>query len=67
MTRFIAIASGKGGTGKTTTAINLGTAMTEFGREVIVLDANVSKPNVSLHLGTPKLKFTLHDALKVIN
>jgi len=64
MTRFIAVASGKGGTGKTTTAINLGTALSDFGREVIVIDANVSKPNISLHLGTPKLRFTLHDALR---
>ncbi len=39
MTKFIVIASSKGGVGKTTTAINLGTAITSFGRDVIVLDA----------------------------
>jgi septum site-determining protein MinD len=64
MTRFIAIASGKGGVGKTTAALNLGTALTNFGREIIVVDANLSTPNISLHLGTPRLPFTIHDVLK---
>ncbi|MCX6706620.1 MAG: cell division ATPase MinD [Candidatus Woesearchaeota archaeon] len=64
MTRFLAIASAKGGVGKTTAAINLATAMVNFGKDVVVLDANISKPNVSMHLGTPKLNHTLHDVLK---
>jgi len=63
MTRFIVIASSKGGVGKTTTAINLGTAITSFGREVIVVDANLSTPNVSLYLGAPNIPITLHDVL----
>ncbi|MBD3313231.1 P-loop NTPase [Candidatus Woesearchaeota archaeon] len=64
MTRFLAIASAKGGVGKTTTAINLGTAMANFGKDAVVLDANISKPNVSMHLGTPKLEHTIHDVIK---
>ena len=63
MTKFIAVASGKGGVGKTTTAINLGTALTGFGRNVIVLDANLSTPNLGLHLGSANIPATVHDAI----
>ncbi|MFH2020827.1 MAG: cell division ATPase MinD [archaeon] len=64
MTKFIVIASSKGGVGKTTTAINLGTALTVFGRDVIVVDCNLSTPNVSLYLGAPNVPISLHDVLK---
>ncbi len=63
MTKFIVIASSKGGVGKTTTAINLGTALTHFGREVIVVDCNLSTPNLALYLGAPNVPITLHDVL----
>lgn len=63
MTRFIAIASAKGGVGKTTAAINLGTALANFGKDVVVLDGNISQPNISMHLGTPRLQYTLHEVL----
>lgn len=62
MTKFVVIASGKGGTGKTTTAINLGTALSDFGRDVIVVDANITTPNVGLSLGMHSTQLTLHDA-----
>ena len=64
MSKFITIASGKGGTGKTTTAINLAKALTNFGRDVIVVDGNVTTPNIGLNLGTPFVKVNLHDVLK---
>ncbi|MEM4397589.1 MAG: cell division ATPase MinD [Candidatus Woesearchaeota archaeon] len=64
MTKFLVIASSKGGVGKTTTAINLGTALTQFSRDVILVDANLSTPNVSLYLGAPNVPITLHDVLK---
>lgn len=64
MTKFVVIASGKGGTGKTTTAINIGTALSDFGRDVVVVDANITTPNVGLHLGMHSTKHSLHDALK---
>jgi septum site-determining protein MinD len=63
MTKFIVISSSKGGVGKTTTAINLGTALTSFGREVIIVDANLTTPNISLYLGAPRVPVTLHDVL----
>lgn len=63
MTKNIVLASGKGGVGKTISAINLGSALTAFGRDVAVLDANFANPNVGLYLGSPMLKYTLYDAL----
>lgn len=64
MTKFIVIASGKGGVGKTTAALNLGTALTDFGRDVIVVDGNITKPNIGLHLGKNALTSSLHEALQ---
>ncbi|MBD3249526.1 P-loop NTPase [Candidatus Woesearchaeota archaeon] len=63
MTKFIAVTGGKGGVGKTTTALNLGTALNGFGRDVIVLDGNLNNPDIGLHLGHSNVEVTFHDAL----
>ncbi|MAG37954.1 septum site-determining protein MinD [Candidatus Pacearchaeota archaeon] len=63
MTRLITITSGKGGVGKTTTAINLGAALNAFGKEVVILDANLTTPNVGLHLGAPIVPVSLNHVL----
>ena len=63
MARIITITSGKGGVGKTTTAINLGAALNAFGKEVIVVDANLTTPNVGLHLGAPIVPVSLNHVL----
>src|SRR3989344_6013037 len=63
MATLITITSGKGGVGKTTTAINLGAALNSFGKEVIVVDANLSTPNVGLHLGAPIVPISLNHVL----
>jgi len=63
MAKLITITSGKGGVGKTTTAINLGVALNSFGKDVIVLDANLTTPNVGLHLGAPIVPVSLNQVL----
>ncbi|MBI4170789.1 MAG: P-loop NTPase [Candidatus Aenigmarchaeota archaeon] len=64
MTRIIAVVSGKGGVGKTTFVANLGAALAGMGKNVIVLDANLTTPNLGIHLGIPLFPITLHDVLK---
>lgn len=51
----IAIASGKGGTGKTTVAVNLAYFLTTAGRPVQYLDCDVEEPNGHLFL-KPRVK-----------
>jgi ATP-binding protein involved in chromosome partitioning len=48
---LIAVASGKGGVGKTTVAVNLSIALQKMGAAVGLLDADVYGPNVPLMLG----------------
>ncbi len=61
--KIITITSGKGGVGKTTTAINLGVALNSLGKEVIVVDANLSTPNIGLHLGAPIVPINFNHVL----
>ncbi len=64
MTRIITVCSGKGGAGKTTVVANLGTALASMGKDVVILDANITTPNLGIHLGVPLFPVTLHDVLK---
>ena len=63
MSTLIVITSGKGGVGKTTTAINLGAAINHFGKDALVVDGNVSTPNIGLHLGSPEVPINLNHVL----
>lgn len=63
MKRVIVITSGKGGVGKTTTAINLGAAIKHFGRDVLIVDGNLSTPNVGIHFGSPEVPVNLNHVL----
>lgn len=51
MSKIIAIASGKGGVGKTTTAINLSLYLHDLKKNVILIDGNLTTPHIGLYLG----------------
>lgn len=63
MGRVITIASGKGGTGKTTVTANLGINLARQGKKVLLIDADVAMANLSLILGMQSSPITLHDVL----
>lgn len=63
MARIITLTSGKGGTGKTTVTVNLGTALAQLGKRTIALDADVTMANLGLMLGLEEKKITLHEVL----
>jgi ATP-binding protein involved in chromosome partitioning len=47
----IAVASGKGGVGKSTVAVNLAVALAQMGQRIGLLDGDIHGPNVPLMLG----------------
>jgi flagellar biosynthesis protein FlhG len=49
--RVIAVTGGKGGVGKTNITVNLGVAMAELGKRVLVLDADLGLANIDVVLG----------------
>ena len=60
--QVLAVTGGKGGVGKTSVSINLGLALVELGRRVVLLDADLGLANIDVTLGlTPK--FNLADVL----
>jgi septum site-determining protein MinD len=63
MAKIYGLISGKGGTGKTTSAINLGAALNSLGEDVVIVDANLSTPNIGLHLGASVVPVNLNQVL----
>ena len=54
-TRVLAIASGKGGVGKTNIVANLGFSLSQMGKKILILDADMGLGNIDILLGlTPK-------------
>ena len=64
MAKIIGIVSGKGGVGKTVTALNIGLALHQFGEKVIVADGDITASNLGMHLGYYSFPNSIQDVLK---
>ena len=61
--RTLALVSGKGGTGKSVLAANLGVALALAGKKVVLVDADLAMPDLGVYLGLEKSPITLHEVL----
>ena len=60
--QVIAVTGGKGGVGKSNVSVNLGIALSEMGRRVVVLDADLGLANIDVLLGI-SANYNLSDVL----
>jgi len=63
MAKILGIVSGKGGTGKTVSSLNIALALHEFGEDVIVVDADTTASTMGIHLGLYLFPNNLQDVL----
>ena len=63
MGKVIGVLSLKGGVGKTSVVAALGEALSGFDKKVLLIDANLSAPNLGLHFNIVDPEKTLHDLL----
>lgn len=63
MTRIIAVASGKGGVGKTSITANIGVSLAKMGKKVILIDTDMQMANLGLMIGMEGRPITLQDVL----
>lgn len=63
MGKIIGIMSLKGGVGKTSVVASLGSAIADFGKKVLLIDANFSAPNLGIHFNIIDPEKTLHDIM----
>jgi len=64
MARVISVLSGKGGVGKTTLVSNLGISLAQEGKNVAIVDANLTGANLGLHFGLLSYPVSIHDVMK---
>jgi septum site-determining protein MinD len=64
MCKVIGVISLKGGVGKTSSVIALGYAFSRMGKKVLLIDGNLSAPNLGWHLNIIEPKKSLHDVLQ---
>ena len=60
--KVVAVTGGKGGVGKTNISVNLGIALAELRRRVVLMDADLGLANIDVLLGL-KSQYTLADVL----
>jgi len=63
MGKTIGVISLKGGVGKTSSVVSLGSALADFGKRVLLVDGNFSAPNLGIHLNIIEPPVTLHHVL----
>lgn len=63
MGTIISLLNHKGGVGKTTSTINIGAAMVELGKKVLLVDLD-PQANLTLSLGIPRQRITIYEAMR---
>jgi septum site-determining protein MinD len=63
MGKVIGVVSLKGGVGKTSSVVALGHAFSSLGKKVLLVDGNLSAPNLGMHLNVFPPKKSLQDVL----
>ena len=63
MGKSIGVISLKGGVGKTSVVVSLGSAIAEFNKKVLLVDGNLSAPNLGMHFKILDPEKSLHHVL----
>ena len=64
MGKILGILSLKGGVGKTSSVVSIGSCLSDLGKKVLLVDCNYSAPNLGMHLKIIDPKWTIHHVLK---